>query len=634
MKRMIAWGAGLTCCCLGAALLTAELRGAEQQPPAPGPAESRGGQQRSRLGDEPGVQGRTPGFRPFGPGPGDPGGPEVKLVDRFDRDKNSWLDSQERKAARAALQQEGAQRGPGFGPRPGFGPGGPGGAERDPARRGPRVTPDQVKPYPSSPIYDPDTLRTFFLEFENSDWEKELADFRNTDVDVPATLIVDGKRYTNVGVHFRGMSSYFNVPEGYKRSFNLSLDLANRKQRLMGVKTLNLLNSNGDPTFFRGVLFSHIAQHYLPTPRMNLAKVVINGESWGVYLNAEQVNGDFLKDRFDGAKGTRWKAPGHPGGGAGLVYYGEDVEPYRRAYEIKTDDPKEAAAAWKALIRLCRTLEQTPTDRLEAALKPLLDVDGVLAYLALENACINEDGYWIRASDFNLFRDETGRFHIIPHDVNETFHSPGGPGGPGGPRGSRGGPGGFPGGPGGFPGGPGGFPGGPGGFPGGPGGFPGGPGGFPGEPGGFPGGPGGLVRGPREGLGGLELDPMAGSTDPRKPLLSRLLAVPRLRARYLHLVQRIATDWLDWKKVAPLVEAHRRLVEREVQADTRKVSSYDNFVAGLASEPGIAEAGQDGRGRQPSLRTFVEKRRSYLLNHPLVRNPIAQTSASPTRDAR
>ena len=33
-------------------------------------------------------------------------------------------------------------------------------------------------------MYDANVLRTIFLEFENEDWEAELADFKSTDVDV------------------------------------------------------------------------------------------------------------------------------------------------------------------------------------------------------------------------------------------------------------------------------------------------------------------------------------------------------------------------------------------------------------------------------------------------------------------
>ena len=68
----------------------------------------------------------------------------------------------------------------------------------------------------------------------------------------------------DVGVHFRGASSYFMVPEGRKRSLNLSLDFVHGKQALGGYRTLNLLNANGDPTFLRAVLYTQIASHYIP----------------------------------------------------------------------------------------------------------------------------------------------------------------------------------------------------------------------------------------------------------------------------------------------------------------------------------------------------------------------------------
>jgi len=57
-----------------------------------------------------------------------------------------------------------------------------------------------------------------------------------------------------------------------------------------------------------------------------------------------------------------------------------------------------------------------------------------LKFLALENVFINNDGYWIRTSDYSIYEDEKGRFHIIPHDSNETFSTPEGPGFGGGPR--------------------------------------------------------------------------------------------------------------------------------------------------------------------------------------------------------
>ena len=533
--------------------------------------------------------GGPPPFAPGGNGPGGfggPGGPggmdaeATKLVKQFDKDGDKWLNAEERKAARAFIVKERAEgrsvrRGP------------PGGRRMEntepPAAPGSKVSPSEVKSYPNVPLYDPKTLRTLFLQFDNADWEKELADFNNTDVEVPAKLTADGKTYASVGVHFRGASSYFTVGEGHKRSLGVSMDFADKKQSLGGYRTLNLLNSHEDPTFLRTVLFSQIARTYIPTPQANYVRVVINGENWGVYVNEEQFNKDFIKEAFGTEKGARWHVHGSPRGQGSLAYLGDDASAYKKIYTIKSkDDPK----SWADLIKLCKVLKETPTNQLEAALAPLLDVDGALKFLALENALINNDGYWVRSSDYNLYQDEKGRFHVISHDSNETFSKPGGPG---------------------FGGGPGGGPGGRGrnGLPSGGSGAP-GLGGHGGPGAGFGGG-GGAAR-----VEGVKLDPLVAANDASKPLLSKLLAVPALRAKYLGYVRDIAEKWLDWEKLGPIAREHQALIAAEVKADTRKLDSTENFTKGL-TEDIAGKGGGPGRGGSIGLKSFADQRRAYLL---------------------
>lgn len=562
-----------------------------------------------------GPPGGPGGFGPPG-GPGSPGGPmqgNRKLVKQFDKDEDGRLNKEERQAARDSIKSEGGRRGGGFGPPGGGGfgpPGGPGGRgpfgpQSEPGKPGPRVSPDDVSPS-DAPLYDPHVLRTIFIDFEDNDWEAELADFNNTDVEVPATLTVDGKKYPNVGVHFRGMSSFMMVPAGSKRSLNLSLDFVDSKQRLLGYKTLNLLNAHEDDSFLSSVLYSHIARQHIPAPKANFVKVVINGESWGIYANVQQFNKEFLTENFQSTKGTRWKVSGSPGGGGGLEYVGDNVEDYRRRYDMKSGEDKKA---WKKLIKLCKTLNETPADELEAALEPLLDIDGLLWFLALDNALINCDGYWIRASDYSIFLDAKGKFHFLPHDMNEAFRAPMGPGfgfGPGGP--------------------------------GGPGGGPPGRGGFGGRPGeGRPDGPRGEQRRPGENArpGGLafDLDPLIGLDDSRKPLRSKLLAVPSLRTRYLQHVRTIAEESLDWKKLGPVVAQYRSLIEKEIEADTRKLSSFADFQTATADvapkEPNDKpDAGQPRRFGPPrhsvNLRAFANQRREFLLNHEAIKAATAK----------
>jgi hypothetical protein len=441
---------------------------------------------------------------------------ELQLVPQYDKDGDGRLNRQERDAARAATSQGG-----GFN----FGRGFRFAADGTPGRA---LTPADVRPYPTTPIYDLATLRTMFLQFEHDDWEEELAAFNNTDVEVPATMTVDGRTYKGVGVHFRGASSFMMVPAGLKRSLNVSTDFTVEDQDLGGYSTFNLLNANNDPTFLRAFLYTQIARSYIPAPQMNFMRVVINGQSWGVYLNTQQFNGDLLRDNFKTSRGARWKVPGRPGGRGGLEYLGESLATYKQIYDIKTKDDDES---WKALVQLTKVLSETPTEKLESALAPLLDIDGALKFMAIEVALVNSDGYWSRASDYNLYRDPDGRFHVIPHDVNEGLGGEGGRGfGGGGPR----------------------------------------------------------------------LDPFVALNDPGKPLYSKLLAVPALRQKYLGYVRDIATKWLDWDAVYPMLKSAHDLIGPEVRLDTRKLYDVEGFEAGIAPT-------------NNSLKSFMEARRAFLL---------------------
>ena len=106
--------------------------------------------------------------------------------------------------------------------------------------------------HPESGLYDEGVLRTIFFEFESDDWAEEIEAFYRSDVEIPATMTVDGKTYQHVGIRGRGNTSFRNI----KKSLNVSIDAVHDKQRLYGYKTLNLLNANQDPSMMREVLFS------------------------------------------------------------------------------------------------------------------------------------------------------------------------------------------------------------------------------------------------------------------------------------------------------------------------------------------------------------------------------------------
>ena len=470
-------------------------------------------------------------------------------------------------------------------------------------------------------LYDPDVLHTIFLDFAAPDWHDEMVAFHGTDIEVPAIISLDGEQLGEVGVSYRGNTSF---DMSVKKSFGISIDAFDNDLRIDGFRTLNLLNANGDDSVMREVLFSNIASEYMPAPKANFVRVVVNGVSLGIYANVQQINKDFTREHYGSKKGVRWKVPPDFSGGAALTYHGDNIDDYRDRYELKTNSATDED--WADLVELCKVLRETPDDELEETLPRYLDIHETIRFLAIDNAFLDSDGYYSRGSDYYIYKAPDGAFHLLHYDNNETFgggHGAG-PGGPGG----RGGPGG-PGGRGGRGGGPPGF--GPDGEPGGPGGGPpdfgpGGPGGRPnvdedspqtpraqqgqrqtqdGRRGNRrrPGGPGGGGQG-----GGMTQSPLAFQKDiDTRPLITRILAVEAWREEYLDVLRDLAIVELDWAILGARVDQYRKLIERDVVRDPF-LGDRERFLKSLY-------------GNEASLKSIAAERRKFLLNHEALKQP-------------
>lgn len=376
-------------------------------------------------------------------------------------------------------------------------------------------------PEGSASLYDAYTLRTLYLRFHHEDWYQQMNAFYRTDIEVPAELIVDGKVYPEVGVHFRGSSSYFTV-NSEKKSFNIAVDYAEDGQRLYGYKTLNLLNGHVDASFLREILYNRIAHDYIPAMKTNLVKLVINGENWGVYINLQQYNKDFLAEWFGTRDGIRWKIG--PGGGGALTYSGENPARYQEAYQLKTNNVENP---WEDLIRLCKMLDDTTPDaELMENLPSLLNIDQVLWQLAVSNVFMDDDSYIHKGGDYTIYQDVNGRFHLVPHDNNETMRFA--------RQGGRGG----------------------------------GPG-------------GGWSWG--ELTDGM-VSPVTHENNQARPLIKRLLSNPQWRARYLAHIRTVVNEWLDWEVLGPIVNEYIELIDAEVQQDDKKLYGYNEFKNGAPAD--------------------------------------------------
>ena len=141
---------------------------------------------------------------------------------------------------------------------------------------------------------------------------------------------------------------------------------------------------------------------------------------------------------------------------------------------------------------------------------------------------MDDDGYIHKGGDYAIYQDVNGRFHLIPHDNNESFRFG---------RSGRGGPGG--------------------------------------------GGPGGWSWG--ELTNGM-VSPVAHEDNTARPLIKRLLSNPEWRARYLAHVQTVVDEWLDWEVLEPIIKEYQTLIDAEVQQDDKKLYSYQDFTTNTPAD--------------------------------------------------
>ncbi|HBF23456.1 MAG TPA: hypothetical protein DDW23_06545 [Planctomycetes bacterium] len=395
-----------------------------------------------------------------------------------------------------------------------------------------------VAPLSAQDFYDEAVLREVRLDFQQSNWWSLLEGNYGTGIDIPADMTVDGVTYSDVGVRFKGNTS-FTRPNTEKKSFNITTNSFVAGQDVMGYSTLNFNNAYMDPSFMREVLFSKVCRSFTTAARGSFIHLIINGENWGVYPNVQQLNGDFLDENYPTDTGDRFKVPSamqNPGNSS-LNWLGANSASYQPWYELKSEDP----TAYDRLIDLCDILNNTnPGSGYLPAVDATFAVDRALWTLALENAFMDSDGYVHKGSDYALYRDDVhDRWNMLQRDANEAFGS--------------------------------------------------------------------FRRNGWGTNGGVNLHPDYDHGNANLPVMNVLLADPEAHARYIAHFRTIVEEWMDWGRVGPVVAAWDALINAEVQADTKKIYSYSDYVTNLDQDV------NQGNTVFKGLRQFVDERRAYLL---------------------
>ncbi|MCB0585914.1 MAG: CotH kinase family protein [Phaeodactylibacter sp.] len=270
-------------------------------------------------------------------------------------------------------------------------------------------------------FYDVNTIQEIKITFDQDNWRYVLDSLRfNGEGLLLGSVEINGQKFNDIGVRYRGSRSF--QPGNKRNSLYIKLNFIDKEQNYQGQQSVKLSSALRDPSMVREVLGYEIARQYMPAPRANYTRVIVNGEYYGLFVNVEPIDDAFLANHFGESGGTfvqcapnlvEEEPPGCKSDVFGSLQYDNSAKCYLHNFVLLSE------SGWDDLIELTYVLNQEP-----GAVSRVLDVDRTLWMLAYNNLLVNLSSYTGRYSEnYYLYKDGQGQFVPILYDLNLCFGS-------------------------------------------------------------------------------------------------------------------------------------------------------------------------------------------------------------------
>lgn len=225
-----------------------------------------------------------------------------------------------------------------------------------------------------------------------------------------ASVTIDGTRFPRVDVRKKGFLGSLSTT---RPSLKFDLGEFVDDQTYGGIRRLTLNNSREDPALLRQCLGYLVFERAgVPAPRCSFARVTVNGEDLGVYVNVEPINDAFTERVFGSDEGNLYEGTISDFRPEMLATF----EPKNNGEELGRSELRDLSAAL-----------MTEDDALLENLAPLIDIDAFLSFWAVESLIEHSDGYNAFRNNFYVYRDPaTDVFRFIPWGVDIVFTGRGG----------------------------------------------------------------------------------------------------------------------------------------------------------------------------------------------------------------
>lgn len=285
--------------------------------------------------------------------------------------------------------------------------------------------PGDTGPDASDAVFDPARVLQVDLVLEPTDWDAlrtqtrdfwdtlggddcQSAPFDDPFTWFPAAVTLDGEELPDVAVRKKG---FLGSLSSTKPALKIDFGEFGGTATWSGVERLTLNNALSDPSYVRQCLgYGFFRDAGMPASRCAFARVTVNGDDLGLYVNVEPVKKELIGRFFD-----------DPGGNLYEGTLSDFREGWTGTLEKKSNEEEDD---WSDIDALVAALE-APDDRLLETLEPLVDVDAFLTHQAAEVLTTHLDGYANNTNNFYLYHDPTsGRFYFLPWGIDEILRPP------------------------------------------------------------------------------------------------------------------------------------------------------------------------------------------------------------------
>jgi hypothetical protein len=278
---------------------------------------------------------------------------------------------------------------------------------------------------PDNPA-DPDPAAWIFSDEQVHRVEIELSDEAYASLEeapktyVEGAITFAGQRFDSVGIRLKGKVGSFRDLSG-KSSFKIDMNRYVPGQELGGLEKLTFNNTLVDCSFTKERMAFRVFRALgLPAPRTGYVFVTVNGRDYGLYVNVESIDDEFLARNWEDPSGNLYEAEyvfnGHSWFMPDFADGPDEQFELEEGVDVGRADVYAVTAALDSWGGQPEFYEQ---------LGLVVDWPNHMATMAAEQWAGQNDGYSLNENNFYAyFEPTTGLVQIVSWDMDYSFLHP------------------------------------------------------------------------------------------------------------------------------------------------------------------------------------------------------------------